>query len=106
MAAEQLPKPASTPPPGTANAALIGGLTQGGMVCNGTVIGTGVSSNRFLNTGWAPPGVGQSWTIFQIREYNTFGNLVLCVRDINTNSFRCFTNGVAGPNNWWLRGAG
>ncbi|MBK9256195.1 MAG: hypothetical protein IPM42_11965 [Saprospiraceae bacterium] len=26
--------------------------------------------------------------------------------DVNTNSFRCFTNGVAGANNWILRGAG
>ena len=26
--------------------------------------------------------------------------------DVNSNSFRCFTNGVAGPNNWILRGGG
>lgn len=26
--------------------------------------------------------------------------------DINTNSLRCFTNGVAGSTNWILRGGG
>ena len=55
---------ASSPPPGTATATLMGGLTQGGSaICDATVIGTGISSTTdYVNTGWATNLTGTSWT--------------------------------------------
>jgi hypothetical protein len=102
-----VPNYASAPPPGTATATLMGGLTQGGSnICNGTVIGTGVaSSTDYVNTGWATNLNGTSWTI-SMRTSNITGTSTLyyIFGDGTANSFRCFTNGVAGANNWILRG--
>ena len=104
-----VPNLASAPPPGTATATLMGGLTQGGSsICQGTVIGTGISSTTdYVNTGWAPNLGTGSWTIsFRTENVTGTSTLYYIFGDANTNSFRCFTNGVAGPNNWILRGAG
>lgn len=104
-----VPNLASAPPIGTTTATLMGGLTQGGSaICNGTIIGTGVSSTTdYLNTGWAPNLGTGSWTI-SIRTENITPSATLfyIFGDVNTTSFRCFTNGVAGANNWILRGGG
>lgn len=104
-----VPNLASAPPPGTATATIMGGLTQGGTsICQGTMIGSGVSSTTdYVNTGWAP-GIGTgSWSFaFRTENITPSSTLFYIFGDVGTNSFRCFTNGVAGANNWILRGAG
>jgi hypothetical protein len=104
-----VPNLASAPPPGTATATLMGGLTQGGSsICQGTVIGSGITSTTdYVNTGWAPNLGTGSWSIaFRTENITPSSTLFYIFGDLNTNSFRCFTNGVAGANNWILRGAG
>ncbi|HRG89337.1 MAG TPA: hypothetical protein PLW44_09975, partial [Chitinophagales bacterium] len=100
---------ASSPPVGTATATIEGGVTQGaGGLCGGALIGSGNSSSTdYLNTGWAPNIGTGSWTIsFYTADFGTSSTLFYIFGDANTSSFRCFTNGVAGPNNWILRGGG
>ena len=101
------PNLASSPPAGTANAALMGGVTQDtlGGLCSGSLIGTGNSSNSdYVNTNWAPL-VGSPWTIsFRTSNITPSSLLFYMFGDINAGEFRCFTNGVAGPGNWILRG--
>lgn len=104
-----VPNLASSPPPGTTTATIMGGLTQGGnSICQGTIIGSGnASSTDYVNTGWAPNLGASSWTIsFRTENITPSSTLFYIFGDANTASFRCFTNGVAGPNNWILRGAG
>ncbi len=104
-----VPNLASAPPPGTATANIMGGITQGGSaICQGTLIGTGVTSTTdYLNTGWAPNLGTGAWTIsFRSENITPSATLFYIFGDANTASFRCFTNGVAGANNWILRGAG
>ncbi|MGL4596538.1 MAG: LamG domain-containing protein, partial [Bacteroidia bacterium] len=104
-----VPNLASAPPPGTATANILGGLTQGGSsICQGTMIGSGISSTTdYVNTGWAPNLGTGSWTIsFRTENITPSATLFYIFGDVGTNSFRCFTNGVAGANNWILRGAG
>lgn len=104
-----VPNLASSPPAGAATATLMGGLTQGNTGwCGGAVIGSGVaSSTDYVNTGWAPDLGTGSWTIsFWTSNITGTATLYYIFGDVNSNSFRCFTNGVAGPNNWILRGAG
>ncbi|MBS1593326.1 MAG: gliding motility-associated C-terminal domain-containing protein [Bacteroidetes bacterium] len=103
-----VPNLATAPPSGTATGTLMGSITQGGAgLCGGAVIGSGnASSTDYVNTGWAPNLTG-SWT-FSFWSSNITGTSTLyyIFGDANSNSFRCFTNGVAGANNWILRGAG
>jgi hypothetical protein len=104
-----VPNLASAPPSGTATANIMGGLSQGSSsLCNGSLIGSGVSSTTdYLNTGWAPNLGTGSWTIsFKSANITGTSTLYYIFGDANTASFRCFTNGVAGANNWILRGAG
>jgi hypothetical protein len=108
-AGTSVPNLASAPPPGTANATIMGGITQGGTgICNGTLTGSGISaSTDYLNTGWAPNLGTGSWTIsFKSSGISTNSTLYYVFGDGNSNSFRCFTNGVAGSTNWILRGGG
>src|SRR5687768_12100633 len=60
-----VPNLASAPPVGTTTATIMGGISQGGSsICEGTLIGSGVSSSTdYLNTGWAPNLGTGSWTI-------------------------------------------
>ncbi len=104
-----VPNLASAPPVGTTTANILGGITQGGSgICRGTLIGSGVaSSTDYLNTGWAPNLGTGSWTIsFRPSGISTNTTLYYIFGDINSNSLRCFTNGVAGSTNWILRGGG
>lgn len=109
-----VPNLASAPPAGTANATLMGSLTQGGgtdlcpATTGGTLIGTGGNgSSDYLNTGWATNLPGTSWTISfktsnispNVAAYYMFG-------DTSANSLRCFAEGAAGSGNWLLRGNG
>ncbi|MCA9532560.1 MAG: hypothetical protein KC593_02740 [Myxococcales bacterium] len=100
---------ASNPPAGTATATLVGGLTQGGTgQCGGGLIGDGASSSTsYLDTAWAPNLGAASWTIsFYTSNIGASSTLFYILGDVNTGSLRCFTNGVAGADNWILRGAG
>jgi hypothetical protein len=105
-----VPNLALTPPSGTANATILGTISQGSTgQSGGALIGSGISSTtNYLNTGWAPNLGGGSWTIsFWSEGIHTQANILYyAFGDVNTASLRCFTNGVAGPNNWLLRGAG
>lgn len=104
-----VPNLASAPPPGTATATIMGGVTQGGSgICEGTLIGTGVSaSTDYLNTGWATNLGTGSWTIaWRSEGISTNATLYYIFGDGTANSFRCFTNGVAGSTNWIIRGGG
>lgn len=107
-----VPNYASAPPVGTATATLMGGLTQGigtSEICSGSVIGSGVSSSTdYVNTGWATSlSSASSWTIsFRTSNITGTSTLYYIFGDNNASAFRCFTNGVAGPNNWILRGTG
>jgi len=98
---------ATTPPVGTTTATIQGGITQGSNgQCGGALIGSGVaSSTDYLNTGWATNLTGTAWTIsFWSSNITPSATLFYIFGDVGAGSFRCFTNGVAGPNNWILRG--
>ncbi len=101
---------ATNPPAGTATATLMGGVTQGSTgQCDGAIIGTGAASTGdYMNTNWAPTlNSSTPWTLsFWTSDIAPSGTLFYIFGDVNSNSFRCFTNGVAGPNNWILRCTG
>ena len=101
-----IPNLATNPPSGTATANILGGVSQGQSgLCGGALIGNGASSSTdYVNTGWAPNLTG-SWSIcFRTSNIGASSTLFYIFGDAGTNSWRCFTNGVAGPNNWILRG--
>jgi hypothetical protein len=102
-----VPNWASSPPPGTNNATIMGGLTQGPSgQCGNAIIGSGNSSSTdYVNTGYATNLTGTSWTIsFWTKDITPSTTLFYIFGDGTASSFRCFTNGVAGANNWILRG--
>ncbi|MCU0435707.1 MAG: T9SS type A sorting domain-containing protein [Bacteroidia bacterium] len=108
-AGTSVPNLASAPPVGTTTATILGAVTQGGSgtLCNGALIGSGISSTTdYLNTGWTTSLTG-AWTIsFRTANIGPSSTLFYIFGDASASSFRCFTNGVAGPNNWILRGTG
>lgn len=98
---------ASAPPVGTTTGTIMGAQTQTGVIgCMPALVGTGLtSSSDYVNTGWTPNLTG-SWSIsFWSSNIQPSSTLWYIFGDANSGSFRCFTNGVAGPNNWILRGA-
>ncbi len=107
------PNLASSPPAGTATATLQGSIQQNGadlnLANNGfSLVGSGLSATTdFLNTGWATNLGTGSWTIsFASQGISTNGTLYYVFGDDTANLFRCFTNGVAGSQNFILRGNG
>jgi hypothetical protein len=99
---------ASAPPVGTATGTLLGAITQtGGINCLGAGVGSGISaSTDYLNSGWTT-SLTASWSIsFWCQNISTNATLYYIFGDNTANSFRCFTNGVAGSTNWILRGGG
>lgn len=101
-----VPNLASAPPPGTTTATIMGSITQGPSgQCGGALVGSGNSSSTdYLNTNYAP-NLSGSWTIsMYTKDITASSTLFYIFGDANSGSFRCFTNGVAGPNNWILRG--
>jgi uncharacterized repeat protein (TIGR01451 family) len=107
------PNLASSPPAGTATATLQGSIQQNGadlnLANNGfSLVGSGVfSSTDFLSTGWVTDLGAGSWTIsFASQGYAADNNLRYVFGDFAAGSFRSFTNGVAGPGNFILRGDG
>ena len=102
---------ASSPPVNAGSATLMGGLTQGASIAGThimSVVGSGNSSSTdYVNTGWATNLTGSAWSIsFFSSEVAPSTTLFYIMGDANSGSFRIFTNGVAGPNNWILRGTG
>ena len=99
---------ASAPPAGTATATIMGGSFTQSNAFSATakaLAGTGQpSSSDYVNTGWAENVTG-SWTMsFFTSDIVPSATLWYILGDVNAGSFRCFTNGVAGANNWILRG--
>ncbi len=97
---------AKSKPSGTDTAYLNGSLSIGDTgLCGKALVGSGVSaSTDYLNTGWATSLSG-SWTIsFWTKKFGVPTTLYYIFGDASASSFRCFTNGVAGSNNWILRG--
>ncbi|MFZ1559191.1 MAG: hypothetical protein WAT37_04655, partial [Saprospiraceae bacterium] len=93
-----VPNEASTPPAGTETATINGDQTQGSEgQCGGALIGTGSSSTfNFVNSGWIPNLGGSSWTLsLWINNVSNYSQLWYIFGEVNTNGFRCFTNGVA-----------
>ncbi len=100
---------ATGPAAGPATATLMGTLSQGGSgQCDGALIGSGqASSTDYLNTNWTTNLGSTSWTIsFWTNNIGSTSTLYYIFGDASANSFRCFTNGVAGAGNWLLRGGG
>ncbi len=94
---------ASAPPVGTNPAVLIGTVTQGSTGMSGTaLVGASSTGSDWVNTGWNTNLGTSSWTISFWSE--NISNSFYIFGDGSAASFRCFTNGVAGPNNWLLRG--
>lgn len=99
---------ATNPPAGTDSATLIGTHTQGGTgICGGALVGGGgSSSSNYLNTNWATDLTGKAWTIsFWTSNIPSSTNTHYIWGDVNAGGFRCFTGGVAGANNWIVRGS-
>lgn len=101
---------ASNPPANTGTATLLGGLVQGGSI-NGTflkaVVGSGNSSSTdYVNTGWATNLSGSFSISFFSSEIEPSSTLFYVMGDNTAGAFRIFTNGVAGPGNWIMRGTG
>ena len=99
---------ASSPPPGTASATLQGGMTQGGSIAGtflSAVVGSGNSSSTdYVDTGWTT-NLSGSWSIsFFSSDMSPSATVNYVLGDQTAGTFRMFTNGVAGPNNWILRG--
>ena len=104
-----VPNLASSPPVGSETATIMGTLTQGGSgICAGTLIGSGnIGTTDYLDTKWVTNLSGTSWTIsFKTSNITPSSTLFYIFGDPSASSFRCFTNGVAGANNWILRGVG
>lgn len=101
-----VPNLALTPPAGTATGNLFGGMTQNTPgICNGALIGTGgLSSADYMSTNWIANLPG-AWTIsFRTQDITPSSTLWYIFGDASAGGLRIFTNGVAGANNWILRG--
>ncbi len=86
---------------------IIGAQTQTGSInCMSALIGTGASSTTdYINTGWNSAYTGP-WSISFWTANNPASTTLFYIFGEATSSFRCFTNGVAGTNNWIIRGTG
>jgi len=100
---------ASAPPVGTETADILGSTFSQGMPYNDFVSalvadGTVSSDSDYVDTHWIT-GIFTPWTIsFFTSDVPSSSVLYYVFGDITAGGFRCFTNGVAGPGNWILRG--
>jgi len=96
-------------PVGT-NPAVLNVLTVGSTGQFGTaLVGNGLASGtNNLNTGWATNLPSTGWTIsFWLNNFPaTAATTYYYFGDATAGTFRCFTGGVAGNGNLWLRGTG
>ncbi|MCC5916970.1 MAG: T9SS type A sorting domain-containing protein [Cryomorphaceae bacterium] len=96
-------------PVGSPNATISGtSMSVGGTGLTGTaLIGTGTSSGTdFVNTGWNTNLTGSFTVGFWTSNVPTGSTLWYIFGDNTAGSFRCFTNGFAGANNWMMRCTG
>ncbi len=94
-------------PVGTETASINGGFSQGGNgQCGGALLGyNGNSNTDYVNTNWITNLSNTSWTIsFWTSNIQPSLSVNYIFGDNTAISFRCFTNGVAGANNWIVRG--
>jgi phage baseplate assembly protein gpV len=93
-------------PVGSNPASITGtGLSVGGTGLSGTaLIGAGVTSTGGrISTNW-PTTINGSFTIgFWTSNITPSSTLWYIFGDASALNFRCFTNGVAGANNWMMR---
>jgi len=83
-------------------------LSIGSTGLSGTaLVGTGGSStsNR-INTGWTTSFTGSFTIAFWTSNIPASSTLWYIWGDAGAANFRCFTNGVAGANNWMVRAGG
>ncbi|MEI7663488.1 MAG: carboxypeptidase regulatory-like domain-containing protein, partial [Bacteroidota bacterium] len=96
-------------PVGT-NPAVLTGLTTGSTGQFSTaLVGNGLASGtNNLSTGWATNMPATGWTIsFWLNNFPaTAATTYYYFGDATGATFRCFTGGVAGNGNLWLRGTG
>jgi hypothetical protein len=103
---------ASAPPAGTQTGTILGTTYSQGVPFTPiahalSASGAVSSSTDFLDTNWATDFGTGSWTIsFFTSEVPPSTTLFYVFGDESANLFRCFTNGVAGPGNYMLRGDG
>lgn len=91
----------------TDTADIVGALTQTpGSICAGALNGVELtSSTNYVNSNW-PTSLNGDFTIsFRTSNITPSITLFYMFGDVNTG-LRLFTNGVAGSNNWILRGNG
>ncbi len=83
-------------------------LTVGSTGLDGTaLVGTGgIGSSNKIATGWNTSFTGSFTIAFWTSSIPTSSTLYYIFGDVGAASFRCFTNGVAGANNWMVRGGG
>src|SRR5690625_5003091 len=96
-------------PVGNNPASITGsGLSVGGTGLSGTALqGNGVSSpSGVINTGWNTDLSGSFTIGFWTSDITPSSTLWYIFGDSGATSFRCFTNGAAGANNWMVRGGG
>ena len=101
-----IPNLALAPPSGTANATIVGSLSQGSTgKCGGALIGTGAATpGNHVNTGWAP-NLSTPWTIsFWLGPNQIDANPAYLFGSLSAGAFRAFYGGLAGVNNMLLRG--
>lgn len=100
---------ASNPPAGTDTANIIGNITQtpNSPLCKGAMQGTSINpAGAQISTGY----MGNLQTSFTISfrsqgiTSDASGTLYYVFGNTTLGSLRCFTNGVAGSNNFILRG--
>ncbi len=84
------------------------GLSVGSTGLTGTaLVGTGTSSSTdVINTGWLTNLSGSFTIAFWTSNITPSSTLWYIFGDAGATSLRCFTNGVAGANNWQIRGGG
>lgn len=103
-----VPNYASAPPVGASTGTIIGAQTQTGSInCLNALVGTGISSTTdYINTGWTT-NLSGPWSVSFWTANNPASTTLWYIwGDASAGSFRCFTNGVAGTNNWIIRGTG
>lgn len=92
------------------NPATLTGLTVGSTGEFGTaLVGNGLASGtNNLNTGWSTTMPSTGWTIsFWLNNFPaTAATTFYYWGDASGSTFRCFTGGVAGNGNLWVRGTG
>ena len=96
-------------PVGNNPASITGtGLSIGSTGLFGTaLVGTGVASTGgVISTGWSTSFTTSFTIAFWTSNITTSSTLWYIWGDPGASTFRCFTNGVAGANNWMVRGGG